>query len=60
MRFDVKTMLMNAFIVPREDPEYVRAGGESGRWPMRSFTSLTFVSLQFLGVGRIVFSHGWR
>ena len=53
--FDVKTMLMNVFIVPRKD---LNTFVPVVAWTLAHeifFYLMTFVSLLFLGVGRIVF-----
>lgn len=56
--FDAKTMLMNVFIVPRED---LNTFMPVVAWTLAHevfFYFMTFVSLLFRGVGRIVF-FGW-
>lgn len=56
--FDAKTMLMNVFIVPRED---LNTFVPVVAWTLAHeifFYFMTFVSLLFLGVGRIIF-FGW-
>lgn len=53
--FDAKTMLFNAFIVPRED---LNTFVPVVAWTLAHemfFYLMTFVSLLFMGVGRIVF-----